>query len=210
MAVPDPSHPVQQLCAATGPMNDHHPQGFRKKPIGRSDLAGRFIAPRRSMCQEADALSHVAGLREPSTTCQNVAFSTEFRRPIGSRESWRQFLPPSARNLVTADDVSQILQNLDLWLDVNGTPPANRNTSTNGVFFARNYLFLSPWFHDLYCPERCDPPTGTTARVVGMGFKTADLSTNPRCGRAWHRRIGRSYVKKSIKYRRVSALTLML
>jgi len=35
-----------------------------------------------------------------------------------------------------------------------------------------------------------------TARC-GYGVQTADLSTKRRCGRAWHRRIGRSNVKKS-------------
>ena len=89
---------------------------------------------------EADALSHVAGYATFNDVSER-AFQIEFGGQWVKGKSCDSFAPIGPY-LVTADEVPDP-QNLDLWLDVNGTRRQTGNTRTMVFSVAEIISFLS-------------------------------------------------------------------
>ena len=113
---------------------------------------------------EADALSHVAGYATFNDVSER-AFQIEFGGQWVKGKSCDSFAPIGPY-LVTADEVPDP-QNLDLWLDVNGTRRQTGNTRTMVFSVAEIISFLSRFMTLL--PG--DVIATGTPPGVGMGFK---------------------------------------
>lgn len=163
MAVPE--HPIlfAKLCAATG-ANDPIiiPKGSEKTDW-EVELAV-IIGTKAQHVSEAEALSHVAGYATFNDVSER-AFQTEFSGQWVKGKSCDSFAPIGPW-LVTADEIPDP-QNLDLWLDVNGTRRQTGNTRTMVFSVAQIISFLSRFMTLL--PG--DVIATGTPPGVGMGFK---------------------------------------
>ena len=163
MAVPD--HPIlfAKLCAATGANDPIIIPKASEKTDWEVELAV-IIGTKAQHVSEADALSHVAGYATFNDVSER-AFQIEFGGQWVKGKSCDSFAPIGPW-LVTKDEVPDP-QNLDLWLDVNGTRRQTGNTSTMVFTVAEIISFLSRFMTLL--PG--DVIATGTPPGVGMGFK---------------------------------------
>ena len=163
MAVPD--HPIlfSKLCAATGANEPIIIPKDSEKTDWEVELAV-IIGTKAQHVSEADALSYVAGYATFNDVSER-AFQTEFGGQWVKGKSCDSFAPIGPY-LVTADDLPDP-QNLDLWLDVNGTRRQTGNTSTMVFSVAEIISFLSRFM----TLRPGDVIATGTPPGVGMGFK---------------------------------------
>lgn len=163
MAVPD--HPIlfSKLCAATGANEPIIIPKDSQKTDWEVELAV-IIGTQAQHVSEADALSHVAGYATFNDVSER-AFQTEFGGQWVKGKSCDSFAPIGPY-LVTSDEIPDP-QNLDLWLDVNGTRRQTGNTQTMVFTVAQIISFLSRFMTLL--PG--DVIATGTPPGVGMGAK---------------------------------------
>lgn len=163
MAVPE--HPIlfAKLCAATGANYPIIIPKGSEKTDWEVELAV-IIGTKAQHVSEAEALSHVAGYATFNDVSER-AFQTEFSGQWVKGKSCDSFAPIGPW-LVTADEIPDP-QNLDLWLDVNGTRRQTGNTRTMVFSVAQIISFLSRFMTLL--PG--DVIATGTPPGVGMGFK---------------------------------------
>ena len=160
-----PEHPIlfSKLCAATGANDPIVIPKDSEKTDWEVELAV-VIGTKAQHVSEADALSHVAGYATFNDVSER-AFQIEFGGQWVKGKSCDSFAPIGPY-LVTADEVPDP-QNLDLWLDVNGTRRQTGNTRTMVFSVAEIISFLSRFMTLL--PG--DVIATGTPPGVGMGFK---------------------------------------
>lgn len=163
--MPVPDHPIlfAKLCAATGVNEPIIIPKDSEKTDWEVELAV-IIGTKAQHVSEADALSHVAGYATFNDVSER-AFQIEFGGQWVKGKSCDSFAPIGPW-LVTKDEVPDP-QNLDLWLDVNGTRRQTGNTSTMVFSVAEIISFLSRFMTLL--PG--DVIATGTPPGVGMGFK---------------------------------------
>ncbi|EEB86002.1 fumarylacetoacetate hydrolase family protein [Roseobacter sp. GAI101] len=163
--MPVPDHPIlfAKLCAATGANEPIIIPKDSEKTDWEVELAV-IIGTKAQHVSEADALSHVAGYATFNDVSER-AFQIEFGGQWVKGKSCDTFAPIGPW-LVTKDEVPDP-QNLDLWLDVNGTRRQTGNTSTMVFSVAEIISFLSRFMTLL--PG--DVIATGTPPGVGMGFK---------------------------------------
>jgi 2,4-diketo-3-deoxy-L-fuconate hydrolase len=164
--MPIPSEPVMFTKAVSCLQGAHD---FLRKPRGSTKMdweveLGVVIGRRASYVERADALDHVAGYVV-------VHDASERQFQLERHGSWDKgkgcdTFGPIGPWLVTRDEVGDV-QNLDMWLDVNGRRMQTGNTRTmifdvaHLVHYVSQFMVLLPG----------DVITTGTPPGVGMGMK---------------------------------------
>jgi 2,4-diketo-3-deoxy-L-fuconate hydrolase len=164
--MPIPSEPVMFTKAVSCLQGAHD---FLRKPRGSTKMdweveLGVVIGRRASYVERADALDHVAGY-----VVVHDASERQFQlERLGSWDKGKgcDTFGPIGPWLVTRDEVGDV-QNLDMWLDVNGRRMQTGNTRTmifdvaHLVHYVSQFMVLLPG----------DVITTGTPPGVGMGMK---------------------------------------
>lgn len=163
---PIPAEPIFFLKANTSLCG---PNDAVEKPRGSTKLdweveIAAIIGTRAKYVSEADALSHVAGY----CICNDVSernFQTE-RGGTWTKGKSHDTFGPLGPWLVTKDEIADV-QNLSMWLDVNGERRQTGSTSTMIFTMAKCVSYVSQFITLL--PG--DIITTGTPPGVGMGMK---------------------------------------
>jgi 2,4-diketo-3-deoxy-L-fuconate hydrolase len=172
--MPIPKEPIVFMKTVDSAVGAHHPVVLPKGSV-KSDWEvelGIVIGSRARYVEEADALSHVAGY-----CVVNDVSEREYQLERGGQ--WDKgkgcdTFGPVGPWLVTADEVGDV-QNLDLWLDVNGQRYQTGNTRTM-IFGAAQIVSYLSRFMTL---NPGDLITTGTPPGVGMGVKPNPVFLKP-------------------------------
>jgi len=163
---PIPSEPIFFLKATTALSGPNDPV---EKPRGSTKLdweveIAAIIGTRAKYVSEADALSHVAGY----CICNDVSERNFQMERLGqwTKGKSHDTFGPLGPWLVTKDEIPNV-QNLSMWLDVNGKRRQSGNTSTMIFSMAKCVSYVSQFMTLL--PG--DIITTGTPPGVGTGMK---------------------------------------
>ena len=155
--LPDPggADPLQQGAELhlSGRTTTSSSRAARRRPIGRSSSPSSS-ASARAMSTRSEALDHVAGY----CVCNDVS-EREYQIERGGQWMKGKGCPtfgPLGPWLVTPDEIADV-QNLDMWLDVNGQRMQTGSTKTM-IFGVRADRLLHLALHDPRCPATSSPP----------------------------------------------------
>src|ERR1700712_2558805 len=141
---PIPAEPIFFLKANTSLCG---PNDATEKPRGSTKLDWEveipaIIGTRAKYVSEADALNHVAGY----TICNDVSernFQIE-RGGTWTKGKSHDTFGPVGPWLVTSDEIADV-QNLSMWLDVNGQRRQTGSTKTMIFSMAKSVSYVSPF-----------------------------------------------------------------
>jgi 2-keto-4-pentenoate hydratase/2-oxohepta-3-ene-1,7-dioic acid hydratase in catechol pathway len=172
--LPEPDEPVvfmKAISCLNGPNDEVMIPRGSEKTDWEVEL-GIVIGKPASYVEEADALDHVAGYVLINDVSER-AFQTE-RGGTWDKGKGCDTFGPVGPWLVTADEVADV-QNLDMWLDLNGKRMQTGNTRTMIFGVAEIVAYVSQFM----TLEPGDLITTGTPPGVGLGQKPAPFYLKP-------------------------------
>lgn len=172
--LPEPDEPVvfmKAISCLNGPNDDVMIPRGSEKTDWEVEL-GIVIGKPAAYVEQADALDHVAGYVLINDVSER-AFQTE-RGGTWDKGKGCDTFGPVGPWLVTADEVADV-QNLDMWLDLNGKRMQTGNTRTMIFGVAEIVAYVSQFM----TLEPGDLITTGTPPGVGLGQKPAPFYLKP-------------------------------